>query len=167
MATKRQVFYSFHYQPDSWRASEVRKIGMVEGNNPVSDNDWETITEGGDEAIKRWINSQMNYRSCAVVLVGSNTANRRWINYEIIKAWNDNKGVVGIHIHGLKNKEGDTSRKGDNPFDYIEDEDSGKRLSSIAKCYNPQGSNSREVYAWISKHLSNVVEEAIQIRGMN
>ena len=74
MAAKRQVFYSFHYQPDSWRASKVRNIGMVEGNNPVSDNKWETIQKGGDVEIKRWINSQMNYRSCVVVLVGSDTA---------------------------------------------------------------------------------------------
>lgn len=167
MATKRQVFYSFHYQLDSWRASQVRNIGVVEGNSPVSDNDWETIKKGGDEAIKRWINDQMRYRSCTVVLVGSNTANRRWINYEIVKAWNDRKGVVGIHIYGLKNREGNTSCKGDNPFDYITYGDSGKKLSSIAKCYNPQGSNSKEVYDWISEHLSNAVEEAIQIRGKN
>ena len=164
MATKRQVFYSFHYQPDSWRASQVRNIGVIEGNNPVSDNDWETIKGGGDEAIKRWINNQMNYRSCAVVLVGSNTANRKWINYEIIKAWNDNMGVVGIHIHGLEDRTGYRSLQGDNPFDYIKYGDGGRKLSSIAKCYNPQGSNSKEVYAWISKHLSNAVEEAIRIR---
>lgn len=167
MATKRQVFYSFHYQPDNWRASKVRNIGVVGGNNPVSDNKWETIKEGGEQAIKRWINSQMDYRSCAVVLVGSNTTNRKWINYEIVKAWKDNMGVVGIHIHDLKDRAGYTSRQGDNPFDYIKYGDSGRKLSSIAKCYNPQGSNSREVYDWISKWLSDAVEEAIRIREKN
>lgn len=50
---------SFHYKPDSWRASQVRQIGSIEGNQPVSDNDWESVTKGGDEATKRWIAGNM------------------------------------------------------------------------------------------------------------
>jgi hypothetical protein len=55
----RNCFYCFHYKPDNARASQVRNIGVIEGNKPVSDNDWESITKGGDDAIKRWIASQM------------------------------------------------------------------------------------------------------------
>lgn len=58
---KRQVFFSFHYQPDSWRASHVRNIGALDGNAPVSDNDWEQVKRGGDRAIERWIAAQMTY----------------------------------------------------------------------------------------------------------
>ena len=158
MATKRQVFYSFHYKPDNWRAAQVRNIGVIEGNNPVTDNQWETVKQGGDTAIKRWINQQMQYRSCTVVLVGSNTADRKWINYEIVKSWNDGMGVVGICIHGLKDGDGNISPQGKNPFAYT----SG--LSTIVKCYNPAGTSSTDRYDWISKHLSAAVEEAIQIR---
>lgn len=43
----RKVFYSFHYKPDNWRASQVRNIGAVEGNKPASDNDWEEVVKGG------------------------------------------------------------------------------------------------------------------------
>ena len=39
----RRAFYSFHYKPDASRAGQVRNIGVVEGNTPVSDNDWETV----------------------------------------------------------------------------------------------------------------------------
>ena len=163
----RNCFYSFHYKPDNWRASQVRNIGAIEGNQPVSDNDWETVTKGGDDAIKKWISDQMKGKSCAVVLVGTGTANRKWINYEIIKAWNDGLGVVGICIHGLQNVDRDTSSKGNNPFDYISYGNTGKRLSSIVKCYNPAGSTSRERYDWISTHLANAVEEAISIRKSN
>lgn len=49
----RKVFYSFHFAPDSWRASQVRNVGIVEGNQPVSDNDWEDVKEGGNEAIQK------------------------------------------------------------------------------------------------------------------
>ena len=163
----RRAFYSFHYKPDNWRASMVRNIGAIEGNKPAPDNDWETITKGGDAAIKRWIAGQLKGRSCTVVLVGTNTAGRKWINYEIIKSWDDDMGVVGIHIHGLKNSDGKISTKGSNPFASIGYGNTGKKLSSIVECYHPSGSNSQERYDWIKKHLANAVEEAIQIRNNN
>ena len=161
---RRRTFFSFHYKPDAERAAQVRNMGMVDGNNPVSDNDWETVKKGGDAAIKRWIADQMDGRSCTVVLVGSNTANRKWINHEIVESWDDRMGVVGIYIHGLKNLDGHIASKGDNPFDY---DDTGKKLSSIVKCYTPSGKNSKEQYAWIKKYLSAAVEEAIKIRKNN
>lgn len=168
MTTKRQVFYSFHYAPDCWRAATVRSIGAIEGNRPAPDNDWETVTRGGDAAIERWIKEQMKYRSCTVILIGSQTANRKWINYEIIESWKAGMGVVGIHIHGLKNNAGLTTTKGNNPFDYLNfDNGNGKALSTVAKCYDPGGVDSKERYDWISKYLSAAVEEAIKIRGNN
>ena len=73
-------------------------------------------------------------------------------------------GVVGIHIHGLEDVEGNVSAKGRNPFDAIGYGNTGKKLSSVVQCYNPAGRNSRERYDWFRKHLSNAVEEAISIR---
>jgi hypothetical protein len=163
----RRVFYSFHYQPDSWRAAMVRNIGSIEGNTPASANAWEEVKRGGNAAIKRWIDSQMNDRSCTVVLVGSDTANRKWINYEIVKSWNDGMGVAGIHIHGLENMNGQTSRKGNNPFSCILPNASNRPLSSIVKCHDPAGRSSEERYDWISRHLADAIEEAIRIRNQH
>lgn len=163
----RKCFYSFHYQPDCHRAAQIRQIGSIEGNRPAPDNDWETVKKGGEAAIKRWIANQMNGKSCTVLLVGSNTANRKWINHEIVESWNAGMGIVGIYIHGIKNLAGETSTKGANPFDYITHGTTKKKLSSIVKCYNPGGATSKEKYAWISQHLANAVEEAIKIRKDN
>lgn len=171
--TKRRVFYSFHYKPDVVRASQVRQIGAIEGNKSATDNEWEKIITSGktqeerDAAIKNWIAAQMENRTCTIVLVGQDTANRKWINHEIVKSWDDGMGVVGIRIHGLKNFDGEISTQGDNPFDYITHGPTKKKLSSIVKCYNPAGTNSKERYAWIEKHLANAIEEAIKIRGEN
>lgn len=167
MTTKRQVFYSFHYIKDYWRASTVRSIGVIEGNQPASDNDWETVIGGGDDRIKNWIREQMKYKSCTVVLIGSNTANRKWINFEIVESWNKGLGVVGIYIHGLKNQDGYISEKGENPFGYITHGPTGRKLSSIVKSYDPTGINSKERYDWISRYLADAVEEAIKIRNNN
>jgi hypothetical protein len=172
---KRRVFYSFHYKADAWRAAQVRNMGVVEGNEPVSDNDWEQITRGGDAAIKRWIDDQMQGRSCVVVLIGRYTAGRKWINYEIKKGWNDGKGVVGIHIHRLRNEEGKQTVKGSNPFDLVQvdvfsQSYLGRRekqlipLSRIVKAYDPPYVDSRDVYEYIKQRLADWIEEAIQIR---
>lgn len=163
----RQCFYSFHYKPDAQRASQVRNIGVVDGNRPVTDNDWEAVVRGGNAAIKRWIAKQMYGRSCTIVLVGANTAGRKWITYEIVESWNAGMGVVGIRIHGLKNLNGNISSAGRNPFDNVTHNPTKKKLSSIVKCYNPAGQNSMERYGWIRQHLENAAEEAIRIRKAN
>ena len=163
MTTKRRIFYSFHYKLDYWRTFQVRNFGAVEGNKPVYGNKWEKIKRAGDNAIKRWINGQMKGRSCTVVLVGNKTADRKWINYEIEKSWDERMGVVGIYIHGLKDKEGYISKKGNNPFDYFDYR--GENLSSIVECYNPPGSNSKARYDWIKKHIAAAADEAVKIRN--
>lgn len=161
----RRAFYSFHYVPDNWRASQVRNIGVVEGNVPVSDNNWESIKRGGDKAIQDWIDNQLLGRSCTVVLIGTNTAGREWIKYEIEKSWNDAKGVVGIYIHNLKDSNGNQSRKGRNPFDDFTMQRANAKLSSIVKAYDPPSSISTTVYSHIQSNLENWVEEAISIRN--
>ena len=158
----RRTFFSFHYKPDNWRAAEVRNIGAVEGNAPVSDNDWETVTKGGDVAIQKWIDDQMYGKSCAVVLIGSQTAGRKWIDYEIKKAWDAGKGLLGIYIHNLKNQNGDHASKGKNPFDGFTVQD--EKLSGIVKAYDPPYKLSTNVYAHIRDNMADWVEEAIRIR---
>ena len=90
---KRQVFYSFHFANDSWRAGQVKNMGVVEGNPPVSSNEWEEVKRKGENAIKNWINTTMYYRSCVIVLIGSETASRKWCNYEIKHAWEEGKVI--------------------------------------------------------------------------
>ena len=165
--TKRRVFYSFDYKEDNWRTMTVRNIGATEDDRLATPNEWEAVKRSGDMAVKRWIADQINGRSCTVVLVGTKTADRKWINYEISESWNDGMGVVGIYIHGLKDSDGGISAKGKNPFDFIDYGQTGKKLSSIVKCYDPLEPNSQGCYNWIRTHLAAAIEEAIQIRMNN
>ena len=158
---KRQIFYSFHYQNDYWRSMQVRNIGAIEGNKPVSHNDWEEVKKGGDSDIKEWINGQLKHRSCTIVLIGEDTAGRKWINYEIEKSWDDGKGVFGIYIHNLKHSDGKKSSKGSNPF---EDLPNRGDLSSKISCYNPSSTDSQDVYEWIEDNIEKWVEKAIDAR---
>lgn len=162
MMAMRRVFYSFHYRSDNWRAAQVRNIGVVHNGQLAAGNDWERLRDPRDVSIRNWILSQMEERACTIVLVGRETANSKWIYYEIMQSWLRGMGVVGIRVHGLKDASGRISKRGRNPFDdlYIE----GQRLSTILKCYNPQGVNSRHRYSWIKANISDAIEEAIEIR---
>lgn len=159
----RRAFYSFHYIPDNWRAATVRSIGSVEGNKPASDNDWESVKKAGDKAIQNWINDQLYGKSCAVVLIGTNTADCKWINYEIERAWSEKKGLLGIHIHNLKDSAGNQSTMGANPFQTFNL--NGTPLSSIVKTYNPPYWDSKDVYKYISDNLAGWFDEAVTIRA--
>ena len=163
----RRTFYSFHYQPDHWRASQIRNMGVIDGNRPCSDNDWESVTKGGDAKIKEWIADQMSGKSCVVVLIGANTANRKWINHEIIKGWDDGKGVVGVYVHNLLHSDSTKASRGANPFAYIGYANTGRMLSSIVKAYDPPYTDSKQVYAYINDNLASWVDEAAEIRSKN
>lgn len=159
----RYVFTSFRFFYDHWRAQTVRNIGAVEGNSIMNPSDWEEVKKKGDDAVRRWIDREMNGKSCNVVLIGPHSTNRKWIKHEMRKAWDDGKGVVGIHIHKLKDKDATQASKGGNPLDEISVD--GKKLSSIAKTYNPPQTSSKGVYDHIRENIENWIEEAIDIRN--
>lgn len=160
----RKVFYSFHYARDSWRVQQVVNMGAVEGQPILTPNAWEAVEKDGGKAIQAWIDSNLKGKSCLVVLVGRYTAGRRWVKYEIKKAWNDGKGVVGVYIHILKDQNGNQDVQGRNPFNDFTLRD-GTKLSSIVKAYNPPYSTSTNVHSHIKKKLADWVEEAIAIRN--
>ncbi|WBY16112.1 TIR domain-containing protein [Erythrobacteraceae bacterium WH01K] len=163
----RNVFFSFHFDNDYWRTQTVRNIGSIDGQSFCNKNKWEEIKQEGAAAIEKWIDENMTGKSCVVVLVGSQTSERKWVQKEISKGWNKNKGVVAIRIHKLLDSDGKAGSFGSNPLDEVSLTSSGKKLSSVAKIYNPSGSTSKEVYKSIADNIEDWIEEAIKIRGEN
>lgn len=162
-ATKRRVFYSFHFLNDVWRAGQVRNIGAVEGNAPVSHNEWEDVKKGGNAAIEKWIDQQLAGRTCTIVLVGAETASRPWVQHEIAKSWNKGMAVMGVRVNKLLNSQGQAGSAGDNPFDKVTLK-SGARLSTLVKLYDPAGATSQAAYSTIANNLTAWIEEAIKSR---
>lgn len=158
----RRIFYSFHYDSDCWRVSQVKNMGVVEGQPLLSSNGWEEIEEGGDDAIEKWIDDNMAGKSCIVVLIGEKTAGRRWVKHEIKKAWKDGKGVMGVYIHGLKNSDGNQGTKGSDPFSQFTVD--GEQMTKYAKAYDTPFSSSAYVYDHIKENLADWVEKAIELR---
>jgi MTH538 TIR-like domain (DUF1863) len=160
----RKVFHSFRYDYDHWRVQQVKQMGVLEGQPLLTSNQWEEIRRGGDGAIKKWISDEMTGKSCLVVLIGSATAGRKWVKYEIKKAWDDGRGVMGVYVHNLLDANQKQSSKGRNPFDDFTVGTSRKGMSSVVKAYDPPYSTSNYVYDHIKSNLTDWVERAIEIR---
>ena len=79
----------------------------------------------------------------------------------------DQKGVLGIYVHKLKNSDQKQSAKGANPFDPITFGTNKAKLSTVVKAYDPPFSDSTEVYTYIKEHLGDWVEDAIKVRAAN
>ena len=114
-----KVFFSFHYERDAWRVAQVRNSNIITNldKNPFYDTaEWESIKRNGDQAIKNWIDRQLQGTSVTVVLIGAQTASRRWVQYEIQKSIELGKGLIGVHISGIKDQYGNTDKLGVNPL---------------------------------------------------
>ena len=102
----------------------------------------------------------MKYRSCVVVLIGTETASRPWVKYEIEKAWRDGKGLLGIYIHNLRDPRTGTCAKGANPFSQFTL--NGKPFDQVVPCYDP---SFWDAYNDIRKNIDSWIENAIAVRS--
>ncbi len=153
---REPVFYSFHYGNDVFRVQQIRNMGVIEENAPVSPSGWEEVKRGGEAAIRKWIDDNMSHRRCVIVLIGSETANRKWIDYEIEKAWKDKRGLFGIYIQNLKCPRQGICTKGANPFATWNV--GGRKMSEFVTCYDPP---SFDAYGYISRNIKVWVDTAI------
>jgi hypothetical protein len=116
----RSVFFSFHYQRDIFRVQQVKQHYITKGSyieNGFFDGSLEEKSKrDGDDAVKRMINEGLKGSSVLCVLIGAETANRRWVRYEIFKAIETGMGVFGILIHNLKDPKAGADVAGNNPF---------------------------------------------------
>lgn len=118
----RVCFFSFHYQRDVWRANVVRNSGVVIGQAAAGFRDaslWEEAKKKGDPAIKKLIDNALEGTTVTVLLIGAKTAGRKYINYEIEKSMERGNGILGIHIHNIKDQSGNTDTKGDAPVKLV------------------------------------------------
>lgn len=106
----RRVFFSFHFERDVWRANQVRNSNVVAGAEVAGffdHSEYEEAKKKGDEQIKRLIRNKLEGTSVTVVLIGSETASRPFVQYEIEQSIARKNGLLGVHIHQLQNAKGE------------------------------------------------------------
>lgn len=157
----RRVFFSYHFQKDAWRANQVRNSWVTEPNQEAAGffdaAEQEEVKRDSDDAIKGWIDDQLHGTSVTAVLIGEETADRDYVQYEIEKSFKRGNALLGIRIHDLKNREGSEGWDGRNPLkDYVARSESGKRqLAKVFPTYDWRYDDGRE-------NIGDWVEEAVE-----
>jgi hypothetical protein len=115
----RKVFFSFHYERDIWRTNVVRNSGVVEGSAAAGFYDaslWEEAKKKGDAEIKKLIDKGLVGTSVTVVLIGAETSQRKFVDYEIEQSIARGNGLLGIYISGIKDSNGKADTQGEAPW---------------------------------------------------
>src|SRR2546422_8025143 len=114
----RRVYFAFHFENDIWRVNQVRNSNVVAGTDLAGffdHSEYEEAKKKGDEEIKRLIRAKLNNTTVTVVLIGAETAYRPYVKYEIEQSIARKNGLLGVYIHHLKDKDGNTSSRGPKP----------------------------------------------------
>lgn len=114
------VFLTLDYDRDHWRAGQVRRWGLESGleiSGFIDQESWEELTEEGDDAVQKWIEEQLEETSVTVVLVGSQTYSKEYVNFAIARSHELGKGLLAIYIHRLQNQWGEIDYQGANLLD--------------------------------------------------
>lgn len=107
----RKVFFSFKYD-DVQRAMNVRNSNVITGaikSGFIDKADFEEVERKGDNAIKAWIDKQLEGTTVTAVLVGENTNKSRWVKYEIDQSIARGNGILTIDISKIKDLHGNTT----------------------------------------------------------
>ena len=129
----RFVFFSFAYDDvKNFKVNVVRHSWLINHSEETFTDGsiWEKEKIKGAAAIMKLIDSGMNKTSVTAVLIGEETTNRRWVNYEIVKSFDKGNGILGININRIRGKHQAISARGLNPLDRLafQISDDGKKI---------------------------------------
>lgn len=94
----RTVFFSFHYD-DIENANIIRNaVDFKPAREEGYDDEavWEEARAGGDAAIKKLMDEELDKTSVTCFLLGKDSYSRPWSQYALEKSMKDGKGIFGI-----------------------------------------------------------------------
>lgn len=101
----RRVFFSFHYDNDINRSMTVRNSWVTQGKEAagfIDKAEFEKVKRQGKGAVYSWIDKQLEGTSVTVVLIGTETLERSFVQYEICKSLERGNALIGIHINRIR-----------------------------------------------------------------
>lgn len=112
MATAKNVFISHHHKDDK---AVTNFSNLLAGKDYIVRNssirakprnqdrlDKKMVS---DETIRRLLRMKMAWAGTVVVLVGSETHSREWVNWEIEEAERQGKRILGVYMQGAKDSD--------------------------------------------------------------
>jgi len=109
---RKHVFISHHFADDGSvdaLTTLIRKGGWDVRNSSIrlKDANRQRLEKGeiADSTLRRALRMKIAWAQTTVVLIGKETHNRKWVNYEIEEAHRLGKPIVGIYARGNQDAE--------------------------------------------------------------
>ena len=106
MAKKPYNIFISHYAKDDKHVQSLKdrlnNSGTIVRNFSVDSTKHKDGRRPSDRVITRLLNIRIKACSTFICLIGPDTHTRKWVNYEIRKAFQEGKRVIGIYTHGNK-----------------------------------------------------------------
>lgn len=149
---KRKAYFAFHYG-DIFRVNSVRNVWKIDhpdaplARSFYDSSLWESRKLEGDDAVKKLIREGVENTSATCVLIGTETWSRRWVKYEIARSVIDGRGLLAVHINGIKHHQrGTPDLLGYNP------------LHLLGIYQSPEGKFYLCEHRQVTSHLTNQIE---------
>lgn len=153
----KRVYFAFHYKDVAeFRANVIRQHGALQSSDKSGFFDWSIWEEAKKQstmALKRMINQELEGTSVTAVLIGSETWFRPWVRYEIFKSLERGNKLLGIHINGIKGRDGLTKVIGPNPFDFLAVKPSRNGNAECLQCDGKTWAGFSEVEPFSFNHF--------------
>lgn len=105
MAQSKNIFIS-HFHKDDAQVQQLKKrlndIGCSVRNFSIDSSKHKDGRKPSDAVVQRLLDIRIKSCTTFICLLGTDTYTRPWVNYEIRKAYQEGKQVVGVYTHGNK-----------------------------------------------------------------
>ena len=99
------IFIS-HYGKDDEHVQSLKARLQANGyevrNFSVDSTNHKDGRKPSDEVVKRLLRMRISWSSTFICLIGPKTHTRKWVDYEINKAVEQGKRIIGVYTHGSK-----------------------------------------------------------------
>ncbi len=135
------VFFCYDRLLDIQRAKRIRHRYEMKGGKAIGfpkPDEWKRILTRGSQAIRYWVEDQVNFSDVTAILIGTNTSQDPVVRQAVTTCHQLEKGMFGIYIHNIRAENGKPSPKGINPLDCfcVVKGDQKTNLSEIYQTYD-------------------------------
>lgn len=113
-----RVFFCFDHEHDYARALAIRAaLGYPDDqvHGFFTQKETREIAQLGERGIKTAVRDHLGHTDVTLILIGSQTARVRWVQYGIERSLKRHNGLVGLFIHAMEDEHGQTSDPGRKP----------------------------------------------------
>lgn len=152
-----RVFFTFHYEQDFWRATQVRDVWVRQGGEALGIWEppiWHEVVSGKVSPVTL-IDQALAQADVTAALISGSVSSQDYVQYAIKESHKRGKGLLAIYVYKIQDQQGGHGIIGNTRFGEI-DRDANNQSVFFWQRY--------PTYRWVidegPKNLKDWIEEA-------